>query len=179
MRRPAYASCLWFCSCRGGLQVDSLGRLMGRRHRGSRIDPLAFAIVAKEHFEHVDHASALVDRCGFEGELEGGRYAEVQRVAFNVIESHGMAPQVSVHLRYSSWSLVAGRWSLVAGRWRLELGLTLVPRLFSRWGVVAVNSLGHRRRVGSLMARYPPVQRSVDFFCHWLSIGTAEFFCVL
>ena len=90
--------------------MDPFGGSVGRRHRGSRIDPLALAVVAKEHLEHVDHASALVVRSGLEGQLERWRNTQVQRVAFNVVESHGLAPQVSVHLRYSSWAPETGIW---------------------------------------------------------------------
>ena len=77
MRRPASALCLLLRSCPGGIQLDPLGGSMGHSYWKSWIDPLAFAVVTKEHFEHVVHASALIVRYGLEGELERWRNAQV------------------------------------------------------------------------------------------------------
>lgn len=65
---------------------------MGGSHCGSRINSLALAVVAEEHFKHVDHAPTLVVGCSFEGKLEGWRNAQVKRVAFDVVESHVISP---------------------------------------------------------------------------------------
>lgn len=77
MNWQARSSCLLLLDSCGSLHLGTTCVTMSCLWRVCGVNAFVFAVVGEEHFEHVDHASALTVGCRFEGELEGWRHAKV------------------------------------------------------------------------------------------------------